>query len=101
MFDKTKAKINKITESVKTGTENLKSEVKEVPCKIDKITDSRQEKIQLISRIAVVLVGGLVIGCISSWILNKLPPVVGILIYSVLLITYCKLWGKHHKKIKQ
>lgn len=97
MFDKTKAKINKITESIKTGTENLKSEVKEVPCKIDKITDSRQEKIQLISRIAVVLVGALILGCVASWILSKLPQVAGVLIYLILLIAYFKLWGKKNK----
>ena len=31
MFDKTKAKVNKIAENVKLGTENLKSEAKEIP----------------------------------------------------------------------
>jgi F0F1-type ATP synthase assembly protein I len=94
MFNKTKAKINKIAENVKLGTTNLKGEVKEIPCKIDKITNSKEEKIQLISRIAVVLVSALVIGCVVSWILSKLPQVAGVLIYLVLLITYFKLWGK-------
>ena len=100
MFDKTKAKVNKIAENVKLGTENLKSEAKEIPCKIDKITDSKQEKIQLISRIAVVLVSAMVIGCVASWMLSKAPQVVGVLIYLALFITYFKLWGKHDKKNK-
>ena len=97
MFDKTKAKINKITESVKTGTENLKSEVREIPNKIDKVTDSKQEKIHLVSRIAIVLIGALILGCVASWILNKLPQIAGVLIYLVLLIAYFKLWGKKNK----
>lgn len=98
MFDKTKAKINKIAENVKLGTVNLKGEVKGVPCKIDKITDSKQEKIQLISRIAIVLVSALAIGYVASWMLSKLPQVAGVLIYLVLLIIYFKFWGKHDKK---
>ena len=71
-----------------------------MPCNIDKITNSTQEKIQLISRIAISILGGLPVAYIVVWIVCKLPQVAQVFIYLIFLITYFKIWGKHDKKNK-